>query len=263
MVQLVAAWLILGRSRFQFFELQFQLIDQPRAALGRDARLVAAPLGDLQLQFPDHRFRAGRPGARWHQVAFSGLRTGCLRGQFSAQSGDFMVAGGCAIGPKNRWRRRMSDAPLAIHTVGPEGFALMTGPMPVRDASASPGQGWPHSNRACGSAECSLAGRSRPAQVSAQVSAQAPVQAPVQASVPAQVVSPGPQGPRASKASTAAAQHRRSARRRDTDAASPPTAFGQYHGAGLSRTCSRAGQSSLQQCEPSAHPSSADGDRYR
>jgi len=65
----------------------------------------------------------------------------------------FRVARGCAIGPKNRWRRRMSDTPLAIHTVGPEGFALMTGPTPARDASASPGQGWPQSNGACRSAE--------------------------------------------------------------------------------------------------------------
>ena len=74
---------------FQFFELQFQLIDQPRTPLGGDAIFVAAQLGDLQLQFLDHRFRAGCQGARLNQIAFRGLRTGCLRGQFSTQSGDF------------------------------------------------------------------------------------------------------------------------------------------------------------------------------
>jgi len=30
-----------------------------------------------------------------------------------------MVASGCAIGPRNRWRRRMSVTPPAIHTVVP------------------------------------------------------------------------------------------------------------------------------------------------
>ena len=79
---------ILGCCCFQLFELQLQLIDQPRTALGGDAVFVAPQLGDLQLQLLDHRFRAGRQGARLHQIAFSGLRTGCLRGQFRAQSGD-------------------------------------------------------------------------------------------------------------------------------------------------------------------------------
>ena len=79
---------ILGCRGFQFFELQFQLIAQPRPALRGDAIFVAAQLGDFQLQFLDHRFRARCPGARLHQVALGGLRTGCLRGQFSAQSGD-------------------------------------------------------------------------------------------------------------------------------------------------------------------------------
>ena len=79
---------ILGCRGFQVFKLQFQLIDQPRTALGGDAVFVAAQLGDLQLQFLNHRLGAGRQGARLHQIAFRGLRTGCLRGQFSAQSGD-------------------------------------------------------------------------------------------------------------------------------------------------------------------------------
>jgi hypothetical protein len=75
---------ILGGGGFQFLKLQFQLIDQPRAALGGDAVFVAAQLGDLQLQFLDHRFRAGCQGARLRQIAFGGLRTGRLCGQFSA-----------------------------------------------------------------------------------------------------------------------------------------------------------------------------------
>jgi hypothetical protein len=87
---------ILCGSCFQLLKLQFQLIDQPRAALGGDAVFVAPQLGDLQLQFLDHRFRAGGQGAGLCQFSFCRLRTGLcgrrvggLRGKCSVQFGDF------------------------------------------------------------------------------------------------------------------------------------------------------------------------------
>ncbi len=75
---------ILGCRRFQFFKLQFQLINQPRAPFRRDAEFVAAQLGNLKLEFLDHRFRAGHDGAGLCQFAFRNLCAGLRSGQGSA-----------------------------------------------------------------------------------------------------------------------------------------------------------------------------------
>ena len=55
---------ILGRRRHQFFELQFQLVDQPLGALTAWAMLLALEFADLQLQIRDQRFGAGQPRLR-------------------------------------------------------------------------------------------------------------------------------------------------------------------------------------------------------
>ena len=59
----VSQWLrfgfVLGRVRFQIFELQFQLIEQPTAALGGLPVLLAPQLGDQQLVMGNQRFGAG------------------------------------------------------------------------------------------------------------------------------------------------------------------------------------------------------------
>ena len=55
---------ILARRRHQFFELQFQLVDQPLGALAAWAMLLALEFADLQLQIRDQRFGAGQPRLR-------------------------------------------------------------------------------------------------------------------------------------------------------------------------------------------------------
>jgi hypothetical protein len=59
--------LILGRRRGQLLELQFQLIDQPLAALGARTEHLPLHLGDHQLQVLDQRLRAHQLGARLDQ----------------------------------------------------------------------------------------------------------------------------------------------------------------------------------------------------
>jgi hypothetical protein len=59
--------LIFPRRRGQLFELQFQLIDEPLAALGARTEYLPLHLGDHQLQVLDQRFRAHELGARLDQ----------------------------------------------------------------------------------------------------------------------------------------------------------------------------------------------------
>ena len=58
---------ILRRSRGQFLELQFQLIDEPLAALGARSEHLALHLGDHQLKVLDQRLGARQLGARLDQ----------------------------------------------------------------------------------------------------------------------------------------------------------------------------------------------------
>jgi hypothetical protein len=58
---------VLSGSRSQLLELQFQLIDEPLAALGARTEPLALHLGDHQLQVLDQRLRAGELGARLDQ----------------------------------------------------------------------------------------------------------------------------------------------------------------------------------------------------
>ena len=59
--------LILSRSRGQLLELQFQLIDEPLAALGARTEHLALHLRDHQLQVLDQRLGAHELGARFDQ----------------------------------------------------------------------------------------------------------------------------------------------------------------------------------------------------
>jgi hypothetical protein len=59
--------LILGRSCGKLLELQFQLIDEPLAALGARAEHLALHLRDYQLQMLDQRLGTGELGARLQQ----------------------------------------------------------------------------------------------------------------------------------------------------------------------------------------------------
>ena len=74
---LFGSQLVLARRRLQLFQLQFQLVQQPRLALGAHAVEVAAQLLDLQLQIGDEGLIAG--GFRFGQggIGFRGVRT-CL-----------------------------------------------------------------------------------------------------------------------------------------------------------------------------------------
>lgn len=80
---------ILGGRRFQFLELQFQLIDQPGPPFGGFAVLFSPQLGDLQAQRLDQRLGARREGARSRQFGFGSRRTGFRRGKRGTKFGDF------------------------------------------------------------------------------------------------------------------------------------------------------------------------------
>ena len=56
--------LIFRRARFQFLELEFQLVEQLAAALSRLPEPLALHLGDQQLQIDHHRLGAGGTGLR-------------------------------------------------------------------------------------------------------------------------------------------------------------------------------------------------------
>ena len=58
---------VLSRRRGQLLELQFQLIDEPLAALRAWTKHLARHLGDHQLQVLDQRLRALKLGARLDQ----------------------------------------------------------------------------------------------------------------------------------------------------------------------------------------------------
>jgi hypothetical protein len=59
--------LVLARRRGQFLKLQFQLVDEPLAALGARTELLALHLGDHQLKVLDQRLRSHELGARLDQ----------------------------------------------------------------------------------------------------------------------------------------------------------------------------------------------------
>ena len=59
--------LILSDCSSQFLKLQFQLLDEPLAALGARTKHLALHLGDHQLQVLDHRLGAHELGARLDQ----------------------------------------------------------------------------------------------------------------------------------------------------------------------------------------------------
>ena len=80
--------LVLGGGGLEFLELQLHLVDQPGAAFGAVAILLAPELGDLELEVLDHRLggRDHRPGLR--QLALGGLGTGLRGRERGAQSGN-------------------------------------------------------------------------------------------------------------------------------------------------------------------------------
>jgi hypothetical protein len=83
--------LVLGGGGFKLFELEFHLLDQPGAAFGAVAVLIAPQPGDLQLEMRDHRLggRQDRPSRR--QFGF-GHRGTSLRGRkFGTQTGNLGV----------------------------------------------------------------------------------------------------------------------------------------------------------------------------
>ncbi|TGD66255.1 hypothetical protein EYC08_05065 [Tabrizicola sp. WMC-M-20] len=80
---------ILRGGSLQFLKLQFQLVDQPCAAFGRDAVFVAPQLGDLELQFLDHRLRAGGQGTGLRQFGFRSPCARRFRSKGGTQFGDF------------------------------------------------------------------------------------------------------------------------------------------------------------------------------
>ena len=74
--------LVLAGRRGQFLKLQFQLIDEPLAALGARTEHLALHLGDHQLQVLDQRLRARELGARLDQrrlqrIVVVGKMIGC------------------------------------------------------------------------------------------------------------------------------------------------------------------------------------------
>jgi hypothetical protein len=76
--------LVLSQCRGQLLELQFQLIDEPLAALGARAELLALHLRDHQLQVIDQRLRTHELGARLDQRRFE--RIGVVRKVISGPS---------------------------------------------------------------------------------------------------------------------------------------------------------------------------------
>jgi hypothetical protein len=67
---------VLGRRGLEVLELQLELVNEPGAALGALAILLAPQSGDLEPEVLDHRLGGGhdRPGLR--QLHFRGRRTG-------------------------------------------------------------------------------------------------------------------------------------------------------------------------------------------
>jgi hypothetical protein len=65
---------VLARRRLQFFQLQFQLVQQARLAFGAHAVEVAAQLLDLQLQIRDEDLVAGD-----FRLGLGGIGLGSIR----------------------------------------------------------------------------------------------------------------------------------------------------------------------------------------
>ena len=96
--------LVFSGAGFQLLELQFQLIEQLAAALGRLPKPLALHLGDQQLQIGDHRFGTGRPSFRL-------LARHALGSQCRLQSGD--IVGRC-----HKPDYRIGSRPDRISTIG-------------------------------------------------------------------------------------------------------------------------------------------------
>ena len=73
---------VLARRRLQLFQLQFQLVQQPRLAFGAHAVEVAAQLLDLQLQIGDEGLVAG--GFR---LGLGGIGLGSIRTRLGLRQG--------------------------------------------------------------------------------------------------------------------------------------------------------------------------------
>ena len=67
--------LVLGGVGLEFFELQFHLVDQPGAAFGALAILLAAHFGDLELEVSDHRLGRRHDGAHLREIGLGGGST--------------------------------------------------------------------------------------------------------------------------------------------------------------------------------------------
>jgi len=96
--------LVFSGAGFQLLELQFQLIEQLAAALGRLPKPLALHLGDRQLQIGDHRFGTGRPSFRL-------LARRALGSQCRLHSGD--IVGRC-----HKPDYRIGSRPDRISTIG-------------------------------------------------------------------------------------------------------------------------------------------------
>ncbi len=67
--------LVLGGIGLEFLEMQFHLVDQPGAAFGALAILLAAHFGDLELEVPDHRLGGRHDCAHLREVGLGGGST--------------------------------------------------------------------------------------------------------------------------------------------------------------------------------------------
>ena len=61
--------LVLGGVGFEFFELQFHLVDQPGAAFRTLAILLPPQFGDLELEVADHRLGSRNDGAHLRKIS--------------------------------------------------------------------------------------------------------------------------------------------------------------------------------------------------
>ncbi len=79
--------LVFGGVGFEFFELQFHLVDQPGAPFRALAILLTAQLCDLELEVPDHRLRSRHDGAHLREIGLGGGGTRFRCRKRGAQSG--------------------------------------------------------------------------------------------------------------------------------------------------------------------------------
>lgn len=84
--------LILGGIGLEFFELQFHLVDQPRAAFRTLAILLAPHFCDLELEMPDHRLGRRDDGSHLCEVGLGGGSTR-LRCRKRGTQSDYLRSG--------------------------------------------------------------------------------------------------------------------------------------------------------------------------